>query len=350
MKNLTRFDIGCIIAFVVISLLGGGAWYYLSGQLDAAKGEVSAAAGDFDQYSKRQPYLPVESNLKTLTENIATLQARLDPLVKKLQAPGNKLPEVTKEDTVTWKHELDAEVGRLNDLAKVHGVTVPKNFYYSFSKYLNTNPTDEYTVVLRKQLLGVEEIANILIGAPVHEIGSFRRTYEENPEGGSSTDPDALTGRAETAPGGVYISYPFEIQFSCDATGFRKVINGLQNSPYVFVIRNLEIRNTTPTSPQKGDLDKNSTVTGPTPTGGNDISTPGAVATAAPHAPRGPQFLFGNEDIQVKARVDMIEWLHMAEADQFNNTQGGGHGNRRGARGAGGRGGGYGGGRGGDNE
>ncbi len=36
MKKFSRFDLAVIIAFVVIALLGGGAWYYLSGQLDAA--------------------------------------------------------------------------------------------------------------------------------------------------------------------------------------------------------------------------------------------------------------------------------------------------------------------------
>ena len=47
MKNLSRFDLGVIIAFVVISLLGAGAWYYLSGQLDNAKGRCFVGRGRF---------------------------------------------------------------------------------------------------------------------------------------------------------------------------------------------------------------------------------------------------------------------------------------------------------------
>ncbi len=129
MKKISAFDLGIIIAFVVITLLGAGAWYYLSGQLAATKDLVSGADADFLKYSQHQPYLPTPANEKILTEDISLIQSQLDPLIKsKLQAEGNKLASVTKEDTVAWKHDLDAEVSRLNAAAKVRGVSVPKQF------------------------------------------------------------------------------------------------------------------------------------------------------------------------------------------------------------------------------
>jgi hypothetical protein len=313
MKKLSAFDLGIIIAFVVVALLGGGAWYYLSGQLDATKQDVAAAAGDFQKYSSRQTYLPTAANAKTLTANIALIQAQLNPIIQsKLLAPGNKLASVAKEDTVAWKHDLDTEVSGLNNAAKLHGVTVPNNFYYGFSRYLNQNPGDEQTFVLSKQLDGVEELATIFIKAPVKSIATFRRTYEEDPNssgtGAPSTDPDFLPGTAEAAPGNVYVAYPFEIEFEATTDSFRKVVNDLEKSPYVFVIRTLTIQNSNATSPQISDLQK---LAG-TPAAGVLDSSPGAVGTTK--STKGPQFLFGNETLHIKARIDMIEWNGITEA------------------------------------
>jgi hypothetical protein len=312
-KKLSGFDIGMIIAFVVIALLGGGAWYYLSGQLAATQQDVGTAASDFQKYSSKVVYLPTAGNEKVLQNNIDVMQAQLDPLVHSmLQASGNKLPSVTKEDTVAWKHDLDAEVSRLNTAAKREGVTVPDNFYYGFSRYLNTNPGDEQTAVLSKQLLGVEEIAKIFINAPVRAISTFRRTYEEDPPSNSPVnpgrvaDPDLLPGNAEIAPGNVYTAYPFEIQFEATTDGFRKVLADLQKSPYVFVTRTLIVQNSNPDSPQISDLDK---LAG-TPNAGVTDSSPGSVG--AGKSDRGPQFLFGNETLQIKMRIDMIEWHGVA--------------------------------------
>jgi hypothetical protein len=321
-KKLSGFDIGMIIAFVVVALLGGGAWYYLSGQLAATQQDVGTASSDFQKYSSKVVYLPTAGNAKILQNNIDVMQAQLDPLVHSvLQASGDKLPTVTKEDTVAWKHDLDAKVNRLNTEAKREGVTVPDNFYYGFSRYLNTNPGDEQTEVLTKQLDGVEEIAHIFINAPVKGISTFRRTYEEDPPSntpvnpGRTADPDLLPGNAEIAPGNVYTAYPFEIQFEATTDGFRKVLADLQKSPYVFVIRSLIVQNSNPDSPQISDLDK---LAG-TPAAGVTESSPGSVGAAK--SDKGPQFLFGNETLQIKIRIEMIEWHGLAVDAAPTSTQ-----------------------------
>lgn len=300
-----------IIAFVVVALLGGGAWWYLSGQLAATQQDVSSANSDFEKYSSKEVFLPRASNEKILQANIDLMNAQLDPLIKtKLQAPGNKLPTIAKEDTVAWKHDLDAEVSRLNTAAKLHGVNVPNNFYYGFSRYLNQNPGDEQTVVLGKQLLGVEEIANVFINAPIRAISSFRRTYEEDPVstgnggGGNKTDADLLPGNSQTAPGGVYVAYPFEIEFEATTDSLRKVIADLGKSPYVFVVRTISIQNSNTSSPQISDLDK---LAGTSSAGVTDTS-PGDVGKST----KGPQFLFGNETLHIKVRIDMVEWKGVA--------------------------------------
>jgi hypothetical protein len=316
MKKLSGFDLGIIIAFTVVALLGGAAWWYLSGQLKNSQDDVQNANSDFQKYSSKEIYLPTAANEKTLKTDITLLSAQLDPLIHdKLQVPGDRLSAVTKEESpVDWKHDLDTEVSRLNNAARLHGVTVPNNFYYGFSRYLNQNPRDEQTIILSKQLLGVEELANIFINAPVKSISTFRRTYEEDPEtsaaggGGSKSDPDMLPGRSLVAPGEIYTAYPFEIEFDGTTIAFRKVLAGMEASPYIFVLRTLALENSNPASPQIGDLDKLAGTDTPAPI--TDTS-PGAVGDNKVPV-KGPQFLFGNETLHIKVRIDMIEWKGLA--------------------------------------
>ena len=331
MKKLSRFDLGMIIAFVVVALLGGAAWYFLSGQLQTVQGEVTAAAANFDKYTKGQVYLPTATNKKTLTNNIAVMTSQLDPIVKsELQAPGNKLATAVRIDTVTWKQNLDDEVRRLNTAATLHGIVVPKNFYYGFSRYLNTNPPEEATPVLTRQQLGIEEIADTLINAPVRGIRSVRRTYEEDAPasaaGGGSTnssrqDTDALAGSSLEATGGVYTAYPFEIEFDTNTEGFRKVVDGLMKSPYVFVIRSITVQNSKIESPKIRDIEKMSGVSADPNAGLMSLvhSSPGEVGAKRPASPTGPQFLFGDETLHVRARIDLIDWHGASEKNPVHH-------------------------------
>jgi hypothetical protein len=321
MKKLSAFDIGMIVAFVLIGLLGGAAWWYLAGQLETTQQTVGTQSSDFDKYSSKEVFLPTANNVKTLQDNIDVMKAQLDPLIaQEFQAKGNGLASVEKVDTVTWKSDLDRQVGKLNASAKAHNVVVPANFYYGFSRYLNTNPTDEQIVVLSKQLLGVVEMANILIDAPVRGISTFRRTYEEDEAASgagaptSRNDTNLLEGRSVTASRDVYTAYPFEVEIDTSTVGLRALIDGLQKSPYVFVVRSMVVINSSPLSPQLSDLDKMAGTDASA--GANPVTdtSPGAVATAAPPA-RGPQYLFGNETLHVKIRIDLIEWKGIASSD-----------------------------------
>jgi hypothetical protein len=316
MKNLSRFDLGMIIAFVVVALLGGGAWWYLSGQLQAAQAETRDAKTSFDRYSVAKggadTIVVSPTNGKTLQTNIDLLKTQLTPLIQeKLQSKENTLHTIDKEDPVAWKHDLEDDIRRLTSTAKTHGVALPTNFAFGFSRYVGTNPADEQTAVLSKQLLGIDKIATILIMAPVKGIQDIRRTYEEDPHTSTTasnatpsreTTQGPLPGYALSAPGNAYIAYPFEIDFETNAENFRTVIDGLIQSPYVFVIRAVTVKNSSPTSPLVTDLER---LAGGGP--GSVIGTsPGEVAQT--QSTKGPQYLFGNSTLSVKLLVDMIEW------------------------------------------
>ncbi|MCE0482671.1 MAG: Amuc_1100 family pilus-like protein [Methylacidiphilales bacterium] len=310
MKNLSKFDIGMIIAFAVVALIGAGAWWYLSGQLQTAQGDVTNAKADFDRLSTSGNLVVSNANKAALQSNIELLKSQLDPLIQnRLAPPKSDLANVTRQNPVDWKNHLDDEVHRLTGEAGHNNVKLPKNFYFSFSRYLSQNPGDEETVVLSKQLLGVEEIADILIGAPVKGIQAIRRTYEEDHSNASTYSPIGLVGEADRLPGnsinagsGVYTVYPFEVEFDTTTPALRQIIDKLIQSPYVFVIRSISVQNSQPNPPQVTDLDK---LAG-TPATSVVDSSPGAVAAATSTKP--PQFLFGNAMLHIRARIDMIEW------------------------------------------
>ncbi len=315
MKKLpiSKFDLVMIIFFVVIGLLGGGAWYYLSQQLATAQGEVSDAKSEFDRYSSygtSEKILVSRPNQKILQNNIDILKGQLVPLIQnKLMAKDNKLASIEKKDPVAWKHDLDDEVRRLTSAAGVHGVKLPAGFYFAFSSYLNQNPADDQTVVLSKQLLAIEQITTILTNAPVRSIIDIRRTIEEDAHSGgaggggsSGAATGALGGLSYQADGGAYRGYPFEIEFESNSAAFRKVINDLIQSPYIFVVRTLAVQNEQGTSPMPADLER---MAGSTDNSVTDKPPGEAAATVST---KGPQYLFGDSTLHVKMRIDLIEW------------------------------------------
>lgn len=332
MKKLpiSKFDLGMIIAFVVVGLLGGGAWYYLSTQLAAAQNEVTSAKSEFDRYSSfqgsKQKFLVRRATLNVIQDNIKLLQGQIDPIIEtKFLAKGSNVASSEKKDPVAWKHYLDDKVRELTKAAGVHGVTLPKNFYFTFSRYVNQNPGDEQTDVLSKQLLAVDKISTILINAPVKGIVSIRRTYEENAPtsgmpsmgGPQSNEPDRMGGFSVLAPDGSYRSYPFDVEFDATPAGLRDVMDNLLKSPYILVVRTLAVHSSGVVSPQPADLDK---MAGSTDNSVTDKPPGEAAATVST---KGPQFLFGSAVLRVKARIDLIEWLAPAPGASDSSSPGG---------------------------
>jgi len=312
MKMFSRFDLGMIIVFVVVAALGIAGWWWLSGQLQTAMGEAAVAAGEFDTYSKKQVYLPTKSNLTTLQNNISIMTAQFDQLVKStLQSPKNSLGAIQQLDTVAWKHGLDDEVSHLNAAAATHGIVVPANFYYGFSRYLTANPNQDATAVLERQQIAIGAITEILINAPVRSIVNVERTYEEDSASSATTHAGQagtgqLPGHSVDAPGGVYTAYPFEFEFDADTESFRAVVNKLMQADYVFVIRSVMVQNQKLESPTTGELAQMAGVNNNEPSIVN--SSPGAVAAATPTSTVGLQYLFGDEALHVRMRIDLIDW------------------------------------------
>jgi hypothetical protein len=228
---------------------------------------------------------------------------------------------------------------RSNSSTPWRGSTVPANFYYGFSRYLTTNPNQDATVVLERQQLAIGAISDILINAPVRGIVSVERTYEEDAQvpGDSGFMPppskgsSQLAGHSVDSAGGVYTAYPFEFEFDTDTESLRTVVNQLLQSDYVFVIRSVMVQNVKLESPTKTGLAQMVGSRDLAPPTSIINSSPGAVAAAAPAAPTvGLQYLFGDEALHVRMRIDLIDWHGIAQPGAAAT----GNGRNRGASGA----------------
>jgi hypothetical protein len=311
MKKLSGFDLGIVIAFGVVTLLGAGTWYYLTQyMLQPAQDDVKTADATLNQYSTKYDVVVSAYNSKILQANIDLLVSQLNPLIKSTFLPKeNRIPSMGREDPVAWKSDLDNDVAALTALAKTRGVSLPPNFYFGFSRYLSQSPNDDQTAVLSKQLQSVVQITTILFNARVKGVTAIRRTWEEDPHtvasgGGNTTnvDSDRLSGFAVTAPANAYVAYPFEFDFETTSENLRPILNGLLQPPYVFVLRSISIQNSAVDSPRENDLER---MAG-TPAASMIDSSPGEVAAIT--STKGPQYLFGNSTLKVHARIDMIEW------------------------------------------
>jgi hypothetical protein len=311
--QLTRFDIGMLIAFVVVGALGGGAWWYLSGQLQTAQAGDAQVAGDYNSVSVKDGIIVSQPNAVALQANSKLLKDQIDPIITtKLLAKDDTLSDIRNEDPLAWKHELDDDVKTLNSEAKAAGVALPASgFYFGFTRYLTESPGDSATAVLTKQRLAIKTISEILIKSPVKAITRILRSYEEDPHtgpgtighGGGDHDGDQLGGYAVDVPD-TYTAYPFEIDFDATPESLRPILDNLLKSPYIFVVRSVEVHNDKLESPKIAELAQMAGNNGQQ----NSVvgSAPGEVAANTPTL--GPQYLFGYSILHIKLRVDLIEW------------------------------------------
>ncbi len=164
---------------------------------------------------------------------------------------------------------------------------------------------DQSTLVLGKQLVGIDQLTNILINSSVKRISAILRSYEEDPHAANAVGQDAadhLGSFAVTAAGNTYTAYPFEVDFEASPENLRTVLKGFIDSPYLFVLRAITIQSDHLGSPDSNTLDRMAGISAASLIG----SSPGEVGAATSTRP--PQYLFGNAILKVRARVDMIEW------------------------------------------
>ena len=316
MKKFSTFDIVMIVLFVLISGAGFGILYYYQTVLWDKQSQIAGKQSIIDQ-SVTMGYTPSVDSIKKVDNDIALVHSEVDPIIESKLKPGAKNLSAMKSESATdWRQHLDVVVTTLKNNAKASHVEFPDNpqFYFGFSRFLNSNPRDNQTATLNKQLYAIQTLAQKAIDLKFRGISGFKRTFDEDQSNGggipSTGDKDFLAGYSQSSKSGTYHAYPIEFTFEASPTQFRDFVNQIASSSDIFVIRSVQVQSSKTDSYKQSEL---STLAGPPPPPPQDTS-PGAVA-AAPTMTKGPTYLFGNEYVKVRMRIDIIEWLGLPSTD-----------------------------------
>lgn len=302
MKKVPVYIIVTAVLLVAIVVAGLYGRHWLDGKIAGLREEQSRASLSIAALEKKT-YSPTEQNLKLLKDSAAALNELTDNFKEELESRDRVFDavRVTAEDKSqrgldpdAWKKMFGNIRDRLTKEAADAKVKIPQDYDFSFSAYRLSLPAERLTLPLGIQLLGVEQLGNILIGAKVQGITAIRRV---DPDGAAKdlSGGDLFGASILEGPGRLYKLYPFSLSFVCSPAAFNEVVNRINAAEPVFIIRDIVVENEKQTIPSASQV--KSTVAG----GGAD------------KAPKLVYTVLGQEYIQVNMRVDLLyTTLHAA--------------------------------------
>lgn len=343
MKNLLSWlkdNIGLTIG-VIISLGVLGYICYSQVWVNYVKEEEVAATlegkrTELDGLLRRRPF-PHAENVLIVSNAVAVLSGNdsnlsvarwMTNLASVNPPPQNIRPSAFNPMLVQQKNKLMAA-------AKKYAVTVPSEFAFGFGRYVTqgTTPANDTNQIntLLTQWSTIETLSDILFTNRILSITAIRRAPvgAEIPKDSTAAgmmQPTSQSGGNEffaTAirddPGEVARILPFELEFTCNTQGLRGILSALESSPRFFIVRTIAVLNTRGNEMLAGGrseamgkaftaaeagTEPPATPEAPVPgaPGGRPATRPGQAALAE------PVIVFGLEKIQVKMRVDLVEF------------------------------------------
>ncbi|MCX6901454.1 MAG: Amuc_1100 family pilus-like protein [Verrucomicrobia bacterium] len=344
MKNLLSWlkdNIGLTVG-AIISLGVLGCIYYFEVYTNYAKEEEVAAKleqkrGELDSLLRRKPF-PHAENVVILSNTVVALSGA-DPnlsVARWLTNLASVNPPLRNIRPSAFNPMLVQQKNKLMAGAKKYGVTVPQEFGFGFGRYVThgtppANDTNEINTLLT-QWNTVETLADILFTNRIVSIAAIRRApvgaeIPKDPGVAGMAMPTVRAGSDEffgTAmrddPSEIARALPFELEFTCDTQGLRGILSALESSARFFIVRSIAVLNTRANEMLAGGR---SEAMGRTPTAADaSAEPPPAPEAPVPGAPGGrpassrgeasklaePVTVFGLEKIQVKMRVDLVEF------------------------------------------
>jgi hypothetical protein len=313
MKDVPKYAILTAVFFAVITLAGGGAWYWTGGQV-AEKLQARQAIEQKIKSVSGSGIFPTQANLKIVEENLAAAETALAPLEPVMAKTGSffepvrgkaeegKAPPGLSPDA--WKSLMTDTRTGLQKLADERGVKLPEEYYFGFKDYQLSQPPAAHTLQMGVQLLAIKEICSILFNSGIAELKTVKRVKVEaagTSVGGSPTE-EILPGSTVVSKDRFYRIYPFEVEFICTPEALEKAAVTLAASPYFLVVRDMVVEN------PKISLARRSEVIGAaggsnTTAGGGGIGGGGGTAL-----PKLLVTVSGTEDVQVRMRISLAEW------------------------------------------
>ncbi|MES2308661.1 MAG: Amuc_1100 family pilus-like protein [Verrucomicrobiota bacterium] len=298
--KLTTFEWIIVGTMILVFVLGGVSAFILSGKVQDKKTELDADTQSIISISKHEHY-PNAQNMEQIKENSKQVEGFMISLKPILQPSENQLQDVKEVEAVDFKQQLSTTADSLRALAKAQSVIIPVDFYFGFSRYQKQNPKKKDTLILGKQLLGIEKLIANLISYGPQKIESVSRSFEEDGEiKKGSLDPEQLKFSSFTHPEGFYTTYPLEVEFVGTPATLQQFLNGIAKLPYLYVVRSCYSTSLKPVPPRLDELQRQ------------------YAAGTAPQGTKLPPLVpvLGEEKIKFKVRVDLVEWLGVSEKNK----------------------------------
>lgn len=307
MKDIPKHILVTVIIMVVVGLLGGGAWYWSSGQLAQKLEEKTGLEGQILAIEKKGIF-PSAQNKKILDDQKTKLSGLEEALKPDLQGRMELFAAVRTIDPVTgsmkgldpdsWKKVFGDKRQELRQLAKDKNMSIPEEYNFAFKSYVLAAPRAEHTLDLGVQLLAIEEITKLLAAAGVESVSSIKRTIVEEtrsgPGGGGSAagNDEGINAKVLTGPENTYRVLPFEVSLKSDPASVIEFLNGLGSSKLMFVTRFVYLEN------EKNSVPKRSEITGA-----------GSATGATPEQKKNFISVAGQEKVNARIRLDLIDFL-----------------------------------------
>jgi hypothetical protein len=301
-------------------------------QYAQALAEYQDAAAQVEEYESL-PLYPSEDKvagkrkaLNTYREEIIALRSAFDAFRPK------STPNISSQQFGDDAKAANEEVRKAFDPK----VTLPEGFFLGFEPYTGTLARQDATGVLSFELGAIKETMLALAAAGPSQLQNFYRVRAPEEDGNKWTAPDGAAARP----------HPFEITFKATKKSARAFMSALVNSKqHYFTVRTVRVVNERHgRAPTKTDakFDAPATAPGarppggapadpfggfvlpdeqPTPAPGGEAPAPAGEAPAPPPAPapavvdtsRILYQVLGGEEVMVFLRVDVMEFLPVAE-------------------------------------
>lgn len=231
-------------AVSALLLLGGG-WLLTSEmtRMQELQGEFEQKSSRIAQLEGNDPF-PDQSNVDAAKRELEQAEAAIAELSKSLAVARPK--PITPQQ---FQDELAKSMKELSEKAQASGVDFSDELYLGFEKYQNQIPGGEAVPGLLLQLRSIAAVVSTLISSKVVSIDSLTRqsvSGELPLEAGDKNDAQA----SEPLPG--VVQFPsFTVSFVTSQPAFRLAFNRIMEITPPILIRKVEIRNSSTTSPAK---------------------------------------------------------------------------------------------------
>lgn len=304
-----------LTGFIAVMVIGVGVLgfevFTASSAYDEAQENYTKTATEYNRLRGSNPY--------PSRENLAKFESQKQDAVKAVtdfeaELASKEIPLESITPTA-FQDKLKEAVTSVRESAKTAGITLPEKFYLNFDKYETIPPPAEAAGPLLRELKTIKWVVDQFLAQPsIHMQAIMGITRADLPEekgktgrGGAGQGGGNNSGPGFGGPGGgnkgpgagqgggsrrdLVKYHPFNVAVLCKQEALMNVLKAIASpkAPQFLVLRKIVIHNQKEKGPSKTD--------------------PNAPAAQTPDGkPAGPQYIVGEESIEVTLHLEMVDF------------------------------------------